>query len=178
MPSADTCSLHRWRKSRISHGLGRSVFAPQVLASPGRLTSFLRLQTLGGRFQVDGRLKGTEDVKTVQCDQTANTCQIKVPAPGAALVFISDAAQQQAAAPDSASTYATTVVTKTKNTATVDPAVIATSNGQSGKNRGIGGTSQGGENGAVGVLAPAATSALTAVLVAGLSASLSACLLW
>ncbi|OJT10820.1 Beta-glucuronidase [Trametes pubescens] len=139
-------------------------------------------QTLGGRFQVDGRLKGTEDVQTVQCDQTANTCQIKVPAPGAALVFISDTAQQQAAAPDSASTYATTVVTKTKNTATVDPAVIATSNGQNGKNRGIGGTSQGGENGAVGVRALAATSALvaalTAVLVVGLSASLSAGLLW
>ncbi|KAH9850912.1 hypothetical protein C2E23DRAFT_734171 [Lenzites betulinus] len=140
-------------------------------------------QTLGGRFQADGRLQGTEVVQTVQCDQTANTCAIKVPAPGAALVFVSDGAQQQAdaLAAQTAATYATTVVTKTKNTATVDPSVLATSNGNNGKIRGLnqGGTSQGGENGAVGAGPTSVVAvALTAVLALSLSASLSVGLFW
>ncbi|KAH9914072.1 glycoside hydrolase family 79 protein [Epithele typhae] len=102
-------------------------------------------RTLGGQFSSDGRWQGEETVQTVQCDQTQNMCQVKVPAPGAALVFFSDAAQ--AAAGDDASgvqTFATTAVTKTKNTVTVDPSVLATSNGESGKQRAqsnLGGTS-------------------------------------
>ncbi|KAI0370682.1 hypothetical protein BV20DRAFT_1071415 [Pilatotrama ljubarskyi] len=113
-------------------------------------------QTLGGRFQVDGRWKGTETVQTIPCDQSTNSCQVKVPAPGVALVFVSDSAQKQAAAPESASTYPTTVVTKTANTVTIDPSVVATSNGRGGKSRGsnLGGTSQGGANGAMNLNAP------------------------
>ncbi|KAI8977819.1 glycoside hydrolase family 79 protein [Trametes punicea] len=109
-------------------------------------------QTLGARFEVDGRWKGTESVQTIQCDQTANTCPIKVPAPGVALVFVSDAAQQQAGASESYATFPTTAFTKTANTVTIDPSVLETSNGGNGKDRSkLGGTSQGGANGAVGV---------------------------
>ncbi|OJT11292.1 hypothetical protein TRAPUB_12167 [Trametes pubescens] len=108
-------------------------------------------QTLGGRFQADGTWKGDEDIQTVQCDQTQNMCQITVPAPGAALVFFSDAAQA-AVDPAAPQTFATSIVTKTANTVTVDPSVLATSNGQGGKNRiSSGGTSQGGANGAPGM---------------------------
>ncbi|TFK94473.1 glycoside hydrolase family 79 protein [Polyporus arcularius HHB13444] len=106
-------------------------------------------QTLGGRFDVDGRLKGEENVATVPCDQNANTCTIRVPAPGVALVFFSDAAQQQAGATPSVETFPTTVLTKTKNTVSIDASVLATAQGMSGKDRNQqGGTSQGGENGA------------------------------
>ena len=113
------------------------------------------LQTLGARFEVDGRWKGTESVQTVSCDQGANSCQIRVPAPGVALVFVSDAAQQAASEQAPVETFATTVVTKTANTVSIDPAVLATSNGDGGQGRGghgLGGTSQGGRtaNGAVG----------------------------
>ncbi|KAI0739382.1 glycoside hydrolase family 79 protein [Daedaleopsis nitida] len=108
-------------------------------------------QTLGGRLEADGRWKGTEVVQTVPCDQATNTCQIRVPAPGVALVFVSDAAQQAAAPQDPAMTFPTTVLTKTANTVSIDPDVLATSNGMSGRDRGqLGGTSQGGKNGALG----------------------------
>ncbi|KAI0651080.1 glycoside hydrolase family 79 protein [Trametes meyenii] len=123
-------------------------------------------QTLGGRFEADGTWKGDENVQTIQCDQGQNMCQVKVPAPGAALVFFSDAAQQ-AINPSSTETFATTIVTKTANTVTIDPSVLATSNGQSGKNRvSQGGTSQGGKNGAprVAGVAPG-VAALASVLV-------------
>ncbi|KAH9886696.1 glycoside hydrolase family 79 protein [Cubamyces lactineus] len=121
-------------------------------------------QTLGGRFEVDGLWKGTEDVKTVQCDQTQNMCQVTVPAPGAALVFFSDAAQQ-AIDPSTTQTFPTTYLTKTVNTVTIDPSVLATSNGQNGKARlqQMGGTSQGGSSGgahAAGVVPGLATLAL------------------
>ncbi|KAH9850236.1 hypothetical protein C2E23DRAFT_896579 [Lenzites betulinus] len=110
-------------------------------------------QTLGGRFQADGRLIGTESIQTVPCHTSANICQITVPAPGVALVFVSAPAQQAAADAGGASTYPTTVQTKHANTVTVDPAVVATSNGNSGKDRDAhpGGTSQGGANGARGL---------------------------
>lgn len=111
------------------------------------------VQTLGGRFQVDGRLQGEENVQTISCDQTANACQIRVPAPGAALVYFSDDAQSAASAPgQDAQTFPTTVLTKTKNTVSIDPAVLATAQGMSGKDRQQqGGTSQGGANGATAV---------------------------
>ena len=74
------------------------------------------------------------------CDTAANACSIHVPAPGAALVFFTDAAQSVASA-SPAPTFATTAVTRTRNTATIDAAVLATSNGNSGRSRGHGGTS-------------------------------------
>nr|VWO95148.1 Sphingosine-1-phosphate lyase [Ganoderma boninense] len=104
-------------------------------------------QTLGGRYASDGRWQGEENVQTVQCDQNANSCVVTVPAPGAAIVYFSSDAQS-AIANEQYSTYSTTVITKSKNTVTVDPSVLATSNGEGGKNRLVGGTSQGGSNAA------------------------------
>jgi hypothetical protein len=72
-------------------------------------------QTFGGNFESDGRLQGTEDVQTVQCDTTAKTCSVKVPAPGFALVFLSDSAQTETSGAPSM-TFATTALTKTDNT--------------------------------------------------------------
>ena len=127
-------------------------------------------QTLGGRFASDGRWIGEENIQTVQCDQNANSCTIKVPAPAAAIVYFSNDAQA-AISGEEYQTFATTVVTKTKNTVTVDPSVLATSNGEGGKNRlnNKGGTSQGGQNAATtGAVAPGVVmlcSLLAAVVV-------------
>jgi hypothetical protein len=88
---------------------------------------------------------GTEDIKTVNCDTTTQTCTIDVPAPGFALVFLTDDAfTEDKGMPTT--TFPTTVHTKTRNTgtwylllcaavlirtnpATVDPSVLVTSNG-------------------------------------------------
>ncbi|KAH8092184.1 hypothetical protein BXZ70DRAFT_951580 [Cristinia sonorae] len=91
-------------------------------------------QTFGGQLSSDGRLQGTYTPQTVQCDQNANVCNVQVPAPGFALVFLTDDALKEST-PASTATFATTVLTKTMNTATLDPAVVATSNGESGSNR-------------------------------------------
>ncbi|KAI0659526.1 glycoside hydrolase family 79 protein [Cubamyces menziesii] len=99
-------------------------------------------QTLGGQFEADGRLQGELKIDTVQCDQAANTCQVKVPAPGFALVFMSDDALKESE-PASTVTFATTAVTKAKNTVTVDPEVLATSNGHRGMKGRYGSTSSG-----------------------------------
>lgn len=72
------------------------------------------------------------DVKTVTC--TDNVCQVQVPAPGFALVFLTDEAYSEVT-PEEPQTFATSALTKTHNTATVDKAVLATSNGHSGSNR-------------------------------------------
>ena len=51
-------------------------------------------QTYGGNFESDGRPIGTEDIKTTTCgvptdgSSTTAVCRINVPAPGAALVFM------------------------------------------------------------------------------------------
>jgi hypothetical protein len=105
-------------------------------------------QTFGGTFGSDGRLTGDLDVKTVTCDQTANTCQVQVPAPGFALVFLTDSSLSEVT-PQDPMTFPTTAVTKTHNTVSVDPAVLATSNGFSGSDRKwLGSTSQGSKSGA------------------------------
>lgn len=99
-------------------------------------------QTFGGTFQSDGRLTGSENVQTINCDQSSNTCQVTVPAPGAALVFLSSNAYAESGNP-STQTFSTTAVTKTANTARVDPSVLATSNGMSGATWELGSTSKG-----------------------------------
>lgn len=98
-------------------------------------------------MESDGRLNGNLNIETVQCDQTANTCEVKVPAPGFALVFMSDDAASESE-PASTATFATTAVTKYKNTATVDPSVLATSNGNRGMEKMFGSTSYGSGNAA------------------------------
>ncbi|KAF9458514.1 glycoside hydrolase family 79 protein [Collybia nuda] len=91
-------------------------------------------QTLGNKFQVDGRMKGELDVITIPCDQSINACGIPVRAPGFALVFVADPAADGAHG-ESVHTFETSAYTKTINTATVDPEVLATSNGHSGRER-------------------------------------------
>ncbi|KAK0243051.1 glycoside hydrolase family 79 protein [Armillaria nabsnona] len=121
-------------------------------------------QTFGNIFESDGRLMGQEDIKTVTCDQNTNTCPITVPAPGFALVFLNDEAFTET---DGASpmTFATTAVTKTINTATVDQAVLSTSNGHSGMRGVLGSTSKGSQNGVTGLRA---SGLLTAFAVGGM----------
>ena len=78
---------------------------------------------------------------------------------------------EAAAAPQSIATFPTTVITKTANTVSVDPSVLATSNGDSGKARAnrIGGTSQGGANAAAPARQPALVlTALSGALVGAL----------
>lgn len=92
-------------------------------------------QTFGNRFQVDGRPKGELNIITINCDRGTNTCSVPVKAPGFALVFLTDS--PATATGDSASplTFKTSSLTRTHNTATVDPQLLATSNGHSGKDR-------------------------------------------
>lgn len=97
-------------------------------------------QTFGGYYSSDGRLQGDEDIQTVTCDKNANTCQIKVPAPGFALVFFTDSALTESENP-AQQTFATTVQTRTRNTATVDIGALATSNGNRGLTDIMGSTS-------------------------------------
>ncbi|KAJ8585043.1 glycoside hydrolase family 79 protein [Rhizopogon salebrosus TDB-379] len=97
-------------------------------------------QTFGANFESDGRFKGSESVQTINCDQSSNTCQVTVPAPGAALVFLSSDAYAESGNPPT-ETFSTTMATKTLNTATMDPSVLATSNGMSGNTWELGSTS-------------------------------------
>lgn len=103
------------------------LLAPSV-ASKSNIT--WANQTFGNYYESDGRLQGTEYTETVQCDTNANTCQIKVPAPGFAMVFFSDTALSESDDNGAAQqTFATTVQTQTINTVTFAPDTLATSNG-------------------------------------------------
>jgi hypothetical protein len=97
-------------------------------------------QTFGGYYASDGRLQGDEVIETINCDTNANTCQIKVPAPGFALVFFTDTALGES---DNTAqqTFATTVQTRTRNTATINLDTLATSNGGRGMTDRMGSTS-------------------------------------
>jgi hypothetical protein len=92
-------------------------------------------QTLGPSFRSDGRLRGEETVVSVPCDIATNTCTVRVPAPGFALVFLNDKAFEDSTPSGSTVTFATTARTKTVNTATIDPKALETSNGHRGKDR-------------------------------------------
>ena len=105
------------------------------------------LQTLGNNFQSDGRLQGTLNVTTVQCDQAANTCSIPVPAPGAAIVFLTSSALS-AVSPSSTVTFPTTYP-EGSNTVSINPSMLATSYGHSGMENKHGATSPGSSSGTV-----------------------------
>ncbi|KAI0830341.1 glycoside hydrolase superfamily [Trametes gibbosa] len=122
-------------------------------------------QTFGGRFQADGRLSGPEFVQTITCDQGANTCQIPVPGPGAALVFLSNDSQTKS--DPTTMTFSTTAVTKAIETLLIPPSALATSNGHSGRLP-LSGTSKGGSNGAVGALAVPFSLSFTSLLLGAL----------
>ncbi|KAJ7054643.1 glycoside hydrolase family 79 protein [Mycena amicta] len=130
-------------------------------------------QTFGGNFASDGRLTGNEDVQTVACDTTAKTCSIKLPAPGFALVFLGgqDSLTEDKGAPSQ--TYATTALTKTVNTATINPSVLAQSNGHGGSsdplklNNAYGSTSHGSANAAAAGLRPVLLLVTSSALLVG-----------
>jgi hypothetical protein len=104
------------------------------------------LQTLGNNLASDGRLEGTLNVTTIECDQNANTCSIPVPAPAFALVFLTSNALK-AVSPTSTMTYPTTAVTAHGNTLHIDPSMLATSYGHSGMEDTHGATSPGSVSG-------------------------------
>ena len=107
-------------------------------------------QTFGLYFQSDGRFMNDLSIDTVTCN-TDNTCTVQVPAPGFALVFITDDPTNLGSG-DPAQTYPTTALTKTFNTVTIDPTELANSNGHSGKDRAnLGSTSFGSRSGAMGL---------------------------
>ena len=105
-------------------GVARCAFRK---ISCSQLTLF---KTFGNNFESDGRLKGTPDIHTVNCNSQDNTCQVKVPAPSFALVFFSDIALM--AASSATLTFPTTAVTRTRNTVYIDPSLLANSNGDYG----------------------------------------------
>jgi hypothetical protein len=108
---------------------------------------------------------GSLDVQTVQCNSD-NTCSINVPAPGFALVFFNDDVFGEVT-PQTTETFSTSIATKTINTVTIDPSVLATSNGQSGATRKLGSTSPGSaQSGAVRLAVPSILG-LIVMLIAG-----------
>lgn len=96
---------------------------------------------MSGVFMSDGRMRGNLTIQTVNCDQTANTCTITVPAPGVALVFLKNDAYGGPSNDSPTVTFSTTSYTKNHH-ATVDPSVLATSNGHSGTDLRLGSTSK------------------------------------
>lgn len=127
------------------------------------------LQTLGNALESDGRMNGTLNVTTVQCDQTANTCSIQVPAPAVAVVFLSSDSLK-AVSPTSTVTFPTTAMTQTGNKIYIDPNMLATSNGHSGMGNVRGATSPRSSNSATSPLHTALSGALT-MLAAALGAA-------
>ncbi|KDN36302.1 hypothetical protein RSAG8_10924, partial [Rhizoctonia solani AG-8 WAC10335] len=92
-------------------------------------------QTLGNHFESDGRLQGQEVVHTIDCDPVTNQCSVPLRAPSLAVVFLTDSALQNSSPEEGATaSFETTFVTRLRHTATVDQAVLATSNGRGGKN--------------------------------------------
>ncbi|KAJ7227458.1 hypothetical protein GGX14DRAFT_419682 [Mycena pura] len=100
-------------------------------------------QTFGTAFESVGRPTGTEQIQTVNCNSD-NTCDVKVPAPGFALVFLDE--NNPPFSEDVQVFTATSTAgqaAKTFNTLVIDPAVVATANGQPGTNYLQAGTSPG-----------------------------------
>ncbi|KAF8324445.1 uncharacterized protein EI90DRAFT_2934654 [Cantharellus anzutake] len=88
-------------------------------------------QSWGALFSSDGRPQGNVSTLTVQCNSN-NGCPVKVPAPGAALVFLSDQSVTESGPGTLTETF-TTSVYKYPNEPTIAQAVLATSNGRGGK---------------------------------------------
>ncbi|KAG8984426.1 hypothetical protein FRB90_005328, partial [Tulasnella sp. 427] len=102
-------------------------------------------QTFGPQFMSDGRLYGDLDVQTVQCNAADGTCNIPVPGPSVALVFLTDQAYQNSGG-DVATpvTFATTTTTH-RVIPTMDQTALLASNGRSGSDP-LGATSKGGSS--------------------------------
>ena len=97
-------------------------------------------QTMGTSFASDGTLSGTVSTITIGCNN--GQCVVPIPAPAIALVFLTAQAETDSTANANAtSTFATTVVGT--GSATMDPLVLQTSNGQNGPDGLSGSTSSG-----------------------------------
>ncbi|KIK25600.1 hypothetical protein PISMIDRAFT_342100 [Pisolithus microcarpus 441] len=91
-------------------------------------------QTFGSTFESDGRFQGSPSITTIDCSTSANSCTVPLPAPCIALIFLSSSAYAESN-PSTTVTFATTSLTQTWNTATINPTALATSNGMSGNER-------------------------------------------
>ncbi|KAG8896304.1 hypothetical protein FRC01_011897 [Tulasnella sp. 417] len=98
-------------------------------------------QTFGQQFMSDGRLQGDLDIVTIQCNTSDGTCNIPVPGPSVALVFLTDAALQNSGTDDTAPLTFATTTTTARIVPTIDQAVLETSNGRSGSDP-LGSTSE------------------------------------
>jgi len=87
-------------------------------------------QTMGGQFQCDGRLRGDVVTQTVRCNADTG-CPIRVPAPGAALVFMTNEAENESFNSAMTATFPTTFYSH-GGQPTVDQQVLQTSNGRGG----------------------------------------------
>ncbi|EJD36492.1 glycoside hydrolase family 79 protein [Auricularia subglabra TFB-10046 SS5] len=106
----------------------RYMLAPTVNAKIPNIT--WAGQSFGSYFESDGLPRGEHTTETVPC--SGGVCAIKVPAPGAALVFLTDAAYQ----PDEdMKTFASSHTTRMHNTAAVELGALQTSNGLDAKVR-------------------------------------------
>ncbi|KAG8995622.1 hypothetical protein FRB90_000137 [Tulasnella sp. 427] len=90
-------------------------------------------QTFGQQFMSDGRLQGDVNVTTIQCNTSDGTCNIPVPGPSIALVFLTDSSLVESGEDTQTQTFATSTTTA-RVAVTIDQAVLATSNGRSGSN--------------------------------------------
>ncbi|KAF9051565.1 glycoside hydrolase family 79 protein [Panaeolus papilionaceus] len=126
-------------------------------------------QTLGPQLTVDGRFRGELDVVDVPCDVVADTCTVRVPAPGFALVFL-DTSNEVLSIGQATQTFTTSAYTRVHNTAYMDPSLVAVSNGHSAKNRvdGLGSTSVGSVAGTATQLWVPRLGVLTGIVLGGL----------
>ncbi|KAG9083591.1 hypothetical protein FS749_005915 [Ceratobasidium sp. UAMH 11750] len=123
-------------------------------------------QTLGNHFESDGRLKNEEVVQTINCENGA--CAIPLKAPSLALVFLTDQALRDSSPdPSATQTFPTTFLTKVRHTATIDQAVLATSNGRGGSWGNPLGSTSFGSVGAAGVNAVVPGLGMLGALVVG-----------
>jgi len=97
-------------------------------------------QTFGGFFESNGIPQGEVNIQTIPC--LNGVCPIKVPAPGFALVFLTNAGLEESE-PGVTQTFATTIEKQAYFTATLDPSVLATSNGRRRIQGHLGSTSHG-----------------------------------
>jgi len=103
-------------------------------------------QSWGSLFSSDGRAQGNVSTLTVQCDPN-NGCPVRIPAPGAALVFLSDQSVTESGPGALTETFTTSIYQN--QGVPIDQAVLATSNGRGGNSQpqGMMGTSKGRQNG-------------------------------
>lgn len=121
----------------------------------------------GAVFNSDGRLSGDVVTQTIECDTVNNVCTVPMRAPSFALIFLTQQTESEST-PSYTQTFATTATTNPAGHPAIDPAVLATMNGEGGPGaRYTGSTAKGALSAGIGLreLLPAAWS--LAAVVAG-----------